>query len=194
MTARLREARRGDEFAVAEVHVRAWQEAYRGIMAAEFLEALDPSERAASYTFEADEAGAPTTVIAVGGVAGDGDDPSLTNREVRSGSSPSPGERVLGFVTYAASRDADAPGLGEVVALYVDPDQYGGGVGRLLMAEARRRLRDAGYSEALLWVLDGNDRAARFYEREGWKPDGSHREENPYNVTSHVSRFRRPLP
>ena len=200
---RLREARRGDELAVAEVHVRAWQEAYRGLMAAEFLAGLDPVERARSYTFESDDPGAPTTVVAVVdgerdgidvGEEGDGVTPSLTTAvEVRSGVTPSPGERVVGFVTVVDSRDVDAPGLGEVVALYVDPDRYAGGVGRMLMEEARRRLRERGYTEALLWVLDGNDRAARFYEREGWTRDGSHREENPYDVVSNVSRFRRRL-
>jgi hypothetical protein len=62
------------------------------------------------------------------------------------------------------------------------------------MAEARRRLHDAGFAEAILWVLQGNDRAARFYEGEGWVPDGATREEQPYGIVSNVSRFRRPLP
>jgi GNAT superfamily N-acetyltransferase len=80
-----------------------------------------------------------------------------------------------------------------VVALYVDPDRHRGGVGRLLMAEARHRLREAGFTEALLWVLDGNDRAACFYEREGWTPDGATRVEHPYGIVSNVSRLRRSL-
>ncbi len=36
--------------------------------------------------------------------------------------------------------------------------------------EARRR--DAGFEHAHLWVLEGNDRAAAFYERHGWCEDG----------------------
>ena len=40
---RLREARRGDEMAVAEIHVRSWQEAYRGLMPAEFLDGYGPA-------------------------------------------------------------------------------------------------------------------------------------------------------
>jgi GNAT superfamily N-acetyltransferase len=170
----LREAQRGDELAVAEVHVRSWQEAYRGLMPDEYLDALDPRDRATRYTFEAADPAAPTTVLAVrAGADGEGS--------------------ILGFMTICPSRDGDAPGLGEVVALYVDPDRHLGGVGRLLMAEARRRLREAGFTEALLWVLDGNDRAARFYEREGWSPDGATRVEHPYGVVSNVSRFRRRL-
>ncbi|MGH2938550.1 MAG: GNAT family N-acetyltransferase [Solirubrobacterales bacterium] len=170
---RLREARRGDELAVAGVHVRSWQEAYRGLMPDEYLDALDPRDRAARYTFESGDPAAPTTVLAVGEEGGE--------------------EVLLGFTTFCPSRDADAPGVGEVVALYVDPDRHRRGVGRLLMAEARRRLGEAGFTEALLWVLDGNDRAASFYEREGWTPDGATRVEHPYDIVSNVSRFRRSL-
>jgi GNAT superfamily N-acetyltransferase len=173
MEVELREARRGDELAVAEVHIRSWQEAYRGLMPGEYLDALDPRDRARRYTFEAEDPAAPTTVVAV---ATDGD-----------------AEAILGFTTVCPSRDADSPDLGEVVALYVDPERYRGGVGRLLMAAARRRLRDAGFADALLWVLDGNHRAAAFYEGEGWKPDGAKRVEHPYGIVSNVSRFRRAL-
>lgn len=170
----LRAARRGDELAVAALHVRSWQEAYRGLMPAEFLDALDPRDRVGRYTFEATEAGAPTTVLAVA-VGEDGE------------------EAVAGFATFGASRDEDAPGLGEVYALYVDPDRHRGGVGRLLMGEARRRLREAGFAAAILWVLRGNERAVRFYEGEGWIADGATREEQPYGIVSNVRRFRRSL-
>jgi GNAT superfamily N-acetyltransferase len=172
--ATLRDARRGDELAVARVHVRSWQEAYRGLMPAAYLDALDPRDRAARYTFESDDPAAPTTVVAVAEEHGQ--------------------EVVLGFTTFCPSRDEDAEGLGEIVALYVDPDRHRGGVGRLLMAEARRRLSGAGFTEAILWVLDGNARAASFYEREGWVPDGARRVERPYDIESNVSRFRRRLP
>jgi ribosomal protein S18 acetylase RimI-like enzyme len=184
----LRDARRGDELEVAGVHVRSWQEAYRGLMPAEFLAGLDPRDRAGRYEFEGGEE-APTTVVAVG-EAGDGDDPSLTNSgEVRSGSSPSPCEPVVGFVTFGPSRDRDTVGMGEIYALYVDPGRYEGGVGRMLMAHARRRLKEQGFEAAVLWVLLGNERAARFYEREGWEPDGATREEEPYGIASNVRRF-----
>jgi ribosomal protein S18 acetylase RimI-like enzyme len=171
-------------------------------MPGEFLDALELGDRAGTYEFEGGSE-APTTVVAVGSVdgfggAGDGDDPSLTNSgEVRSGSSPSPvdraptgpGERVIGFVTFGPSRDRDTVGMGEIYALYVDPGRYQGGVGRLLMAHARRRLKEQGFEAAVLWVLLGNERAASFYEREGWEPDGATREEEPYGITSNVRRF-----
>jgi ribosomal protein S18 acetylase RimI-like enzyme len=96
-------------------------------------------------------------------------------------------------VTFGESRDDDARGLGEVYALYVDPASHRGGVGRMLMAEARRRLTEDGFSEAILWVLQGNSRARSFYEGEDWSPDGTSRIENPYDIVSKVDRFRRGL-
>ena len=78
--------------------------------------------------------------------------------------------------------------------MYVDPESYGGGIGRMLMAEARRRLVADGFPEAILWVLQGNDRARGFYERERWLPDGTSRVEQPYGIVSNVDRFRRKLP
>ncbi len=171
---RLREARRGEEPAVARLHVRSWQEAYAELMPAEFLAALDPRERAARYTFEGGP-DAPVTILAlVGGEDG--------------------AEAIAGFATFGAARDEDARGLGEVYALYVDPDHLRGGVGRLLMAAARRRLRAAGFPAAILWVLRGNDRAAGFYEGEGWARDGATRVEQPYGIVATVDRFRRDLP
>jgi hypothetical protein len=34
------------------------------------------------------------------------------------------------------------------------------------------------FTEAVLWVLTGNDRAERFYRADGWLPDGRRREED----------------
>jgi len=96
-------------------------------------------------------------------------------------------------VSFGGSRDDDAEGLGEVYALYVDPQRHRGGVGRMLMAEARRQLAEDGFQEAILWVLQGNDRARSFYEGEGWEADGATRVENVYDVVSTVDRFRRRL-
>lgn len=169
MTPTIRPALPEDALAVAEVHVRAWQAAYRGLIAAEFLDALRAEERAATYTFGSTDPAAPQTIIA------------------------GEGEEVLGFATTGPSRDADSPGAGEIYALYVDPVHWGGGVGRLLLREARERLRDRGFEEAILWVLVGNQPAERFYRADGWRRDGAERWEQPYGVVSRVTRYRRAL-
>ena len=48
------------------------------------------------------------------------------------------GDKIMGYVHFGPYRDGDALDLaiGEVVAIYVDPDQWGTGTGRLLMDAA----------------------------------------------------------
>jgi GNAT superfamily N-acetyltransferase len=168
---RLRAAVPGDELAVAAVHVASWRDAYRDLMPAEFLVALDPADRARRYTFDAPGRNAPATVLAV-------DDE----------------DAIWGFATVGPSRDADTEGLGELYALYVDPPRLGTGTGRLLLADARARLAARGHPAAILWVLIGNAPARRFYARDGWERDGAERVEQPYGIVSTVVRYRCPLP
>jgi len=59
--------------------------------------------------------------------------------------------------------------------LYVVPQAWGNGVAARLHDEALRGIAAAGESTARLWVLEDNARARRFYERRGWRPDGSDR-------------------
>ena len=50
----------------------------------------------------------------------------------------------------------------------------GTGAGRpMMMSSAVTELARAGYAAAILWVLDANDRARRFYAPAGWKEDGA---------------------
>jgi GNAT superfamily N-acetyltransferase len=165
----VRDAVPQDAAAIADVHVRSWQSAYRRLLPQEFLDQLRAEDRAAGYEIGSREPRAATTLIAT------------------------IGEAVAGFATIGPSRDADAASAGELRALYVDPDRWRGGVGKTLLVEARKRLSDAGYREALLWVLDGNAIADRFYRADGWRPDGATREEDPWGVTATVHRYRRNL-
>jgi GNAT superfamily N-acetyltransferase len=155
--------------AVAEVHVRAWLAAYRGLVDDDYLDNLRAEDRAAVHSFGASGPDAPETLLAV------------------------EGEGILGFVAFGPSRDTDTPDAGEIFALYIDPSRWGSGVGRLLMRKARERLRQRGHTEGTLWVLEGNEQAERFYRAEGWERDGAEREENPYGPLVTVRRFRRPL-
>lgn len=166
----IRRARPEDALEVAEVHIRSWQEAYRGLIADDFLDALDADERSRRYDFAATGDEAPETLVALGGGA------------------------IVAFVTYGPSRDEDAAGEGEIYALYVDPRHWRDGVGRLLLERARDRLGERGFAEAVLWVLEGNEGAEGFYRDDGWRRDGAERLEDPYGVVVRVRRFRRRLP
>lgn len=153
------------------MHVRSWQAAYRGLLPDEYLDALRPEDRMARYTFGEGDPSLPSTIVAVQDGA------------------------IRGFATSGRSRDANvgSTAVGEVLALYVDPGAWGLGVGRLLVAEARVQLRRGGYTDAVLWVLVGNDRARRFYRVDGWLPDGAQRKVEVWGVAADEIRFRRLL-
>jgi RimJ/RimL family protein N-acetyltransferase len=57
--------------------------------------------------------------------------------------------------------------------LYVVPDHWGTGVAAELHDAALAAMPDC--AEVKLWVLEGNDRARRFYEKHGWRRNGESR-------------------
>jgi GNAT superfamily N-acetyltransferase len=83
--------------------------------------------------------------------------------------------------------------VGKLLAICVDPEHWDSGVGRLLVVAAREQLRRDGFTEAALWVLDGNARARRFYERDGWAPDGARQTKTVAGVALDEVRYRRTL-
>jgi GNAT superfamily N-acetyltransferase len=73
----------------------------------------------------------------------------------------------------ARDDDLDRTTTGELYALYVHPDAWGRGYGDALHAAALDHLRAEDFSAAVLWVLEGNHRARRFYADRGWREDGA---------------------
>jgi len=158
-----------DAWEVARVHVRAWQVAYRQLLPSDYLARLRPEERAQRYDFANQDPLRPKTIVAVAHGA------------------------VRGFATTAPARDSDAGDCAELRALYVDPDWWGCGAGCALMTAARQAMTELKYRHALLWLLAGNERAARFYRIDGWRADGTARTDHIWGITVDEVRYRRPL-
>ena len=146
---RCRDAAAADAAALGAIHVAAWRAAYAGHMPAEFLARLDAA-RAARHWVDWLRAGDPTIVVESGAA-------------------------VVGFCRYGPSRDPGSMGVGEIIAINLDPAHWRRGFGRVLLLEACARLHAAGCNEATLWVLDQNDGARRFYEAHDWRLDGARR-------------------
>jgi GNAT superfamily N-acetyltransferase len=147
----LREAVVDDAAAIAEVHVASWRWAYRGHLPDETLDGLDVAEREAGWLRVLASDDARDRVLVAEGPDG-----------------------IVGFASVGVTCDDDAAdGTGELYAIYLVEDAAGTGLGRALLARSTEALRDAGFARASLWVLESNDRARDFYEREGWAWDGS---------------------
>ncbi len=73
------------------------------------------------------------------------------------------GERIAGFAALAGR---------EVDQLYVDRAVRGGGVGTRLLAAGEAVLRSAGVEVVLIQCLVGNEPAAAFYRRRGYRDAG----------------------
>ncbi len=85
-------------------------------------------------------------------------------------------ERCLASVRVAGP--ADAP-VGfcvvrgdELYQLYVSSEARGSGISAALIGDAESRLKEAGVRVGWLGCAIGNDRAARFYEKCGWRRAG----------------------
>jgi ribosomal protein S18 acetylase RimI-like enzyme len=146
--ATVRRATNADADTIGRVQVETWTTAYSGLLPEETIEAFDVAARQAMWhegLARTPQPGSATFVALVE-------------------------EEVVGFATVGASYSEN--GTGELYAIYVDPSCWGRGAGRALIEHAEASLRESGFTQALLWVLRGNERAERFYRAAGWEHDG----------------------
>ena len=158
----VRRARPDDAGAIAKVHLQTWQEAYEHVFGAERLAAESIDARLAMWE----------RVLAAG----------LSDVFVAAD------DGIVGFVSTGDSRDADADA--ELFAIYVLRRAWGTGAGTALMRAATEAMRARATGDAVLWVLEDNPRARRFYEREGWALDGERKEDEYLGLRVTEVRYR----
>ncbi len=158
----VRRAVEHDAAEIARVHTQTWQAAYAHVFGAERLASIDVSRREAGWSRVIRD-GEPVYVAEEDG-------------------------RIVAFVSTGPARDP--AGVGELYTIYALPEAWGTGAGPALMAVAKEQLRADGWSEAILWVVEDNPRARRFYEREGWTLDGGRKEEAFLGVDIVEVRYR----
>ena len=77
---------------------------------------------------------------------------------------------VLGYCKYddnVVSKNTDIDS--EIIAIYVDCDKLGRGVGRKLVEYVMNDLRNKNKSKMIIWCLEKNENARKFYEKMGGK-------------------------
>jgi GNAT superfamily N-acetyltransferase len=154
---------------IARVQVESWHETYRGLMPDEVIDGLTVEVREREWNR------------------------ALTDPEPQRAAFVALHDtEVVGMAGTGPTRDddLDAARVGEVRAIYVTPDHWGHGHGRRLIIESLAWLADAGFTEAMLWVLDANRSGRSFYERGGWEHDGVVRIDEGFGAPLRELRYR----
>jgi GNAT superfamily N-acetyltransferase len=157
---RIRAATVADAPAVAAVRRASWFAAYSGLIDAAIIDRVTGPDDADRIKRQLRGRPQRTTIVACT-------------------------DAIVGFATFGPEREvnagwpapetaAGAAGqIGELYALYVHPDWWSTGAGRALMERALGSLRRTGFAAVVLWVLEQNARARRFYEVAGFAADGA---------------------
>ncbi|MCM1190156.1 MAG: GNAT family N-acetyltransferase [bacterium] len=69
---------------------------------------------------------------------------------------------------WDAARDSDMYGKAELICIHSLPHNWQKGYGSLMMERVLSDMKDAGFSEVVLWVFFDNIRARMFYEAKGF--------------------------
>jgi GNAT superfamily N-acetyltransferase len=139
----IRRATPDDAEPLTHLHLDCWDDAYTGLMPQQVLDDRRTDVPARIDRWRAILAESDNTLVA---------------------ESP---DGLVGFVSAGRGRDNDVDMETEVMALYVRAGRWDTGVGYALLEAA---IDDRA---AYLWVLEGNERAIRFYERQGFRRDGT---------------------
>jgi GNAT superfamily N-acetyltransferase len=155
----IRRATADDAPALAHLHLDVWDDAYTGLMDQAILAGRRADVEGRIQRWRERLAEHDRTLLAV---------------------AP---EGLVGFAGAGPGRDNDvSPELDlELHALYVRAAWWGTGIGYALLQEA------IGDRAAYLWALAGNERAIRFYERQGFRLDGT---EDEHDEGRHVRMVR----
>ena len=150
---------------ISQIYFLSWRTAYRGLIPDDFLNSI--SEKRWSPLLRADS---EHLLLAVeDGIP-------------------------VGVTTYCAARDSKMKGWGEIISLYLLPTHFRKGIGSELFAAVVDALKNEGFSNIYLWVLENNHSARAFYKKNGFICSGDINADNiggkAVNEVRYIARFR----
>lgn len=156
----VRPLRPEDAEQLGPLHVGIWQQTYVGLMSDEHLASLDQAASVEWWRSVLTDEDAPTSLGAF-----------------------TPDGELAGWITVGPARDDDAPCERELWVLNLDQAHHGSGLATRLVTQT------LGDERAYLWVVEGNARAIRFYEKHGFVLDGARQDdERNGNVDLRMTR------
>lgn len=152
---------------MARVYVDTWKAAYRGMIAQDYLESLTCAAWEERYRARHSQTeGYHVAVLEMDG-------------------------EIIGVASFMRARDEDLPETcGEIVSIYVLPEYWSQGYGRMMLGWVAQELRNLGFLTCSLWTLKENLRAQRAYERFGFHRDGAEKSWEVSGVPAAEVRYR----
>jgi ribosomal protein S18 acetylase RimI-like enzyme len=141
LTVDIRPASSRDAHQIADVHAAAWRNAYEGLIPHKSLQSMI-GRRHAGWWQRAIARGTSVMVIDMGGL-------------------------IAGYCTFGLNRARALPQEGEIYELYIRPEYQGIGLGTMLFDAAQASLKNHGCDGLVVWALEDNAMAIRFYEGHG---------------------------
>ena len=128
-----------DPCEISNIYEQSWKHAYKGIIPQSFLDSIPSGKWVKSL-----------------------DTPGRTHFVAEQGG------RLIGTASICPSRWENHKSCGEIVSIYLLPEFMGKGHGRALFERCVSELTKQGFERIILWVLEENSRARRFYEKCGF--------------------------
>jgi len=124
---------------ISNIYENSWKFAYKGIIPQDYLDSIPKGRWANSIN----KTGMNNLVLIENGI-------------------------ILGTASFCKSRWEHHNDYGEIVSIYFLPEYMGKGYGGHLLKRCMEELKTFGFNKLLLWVLEDNMRARRFYEKNGF--------------------------
>ncbi len=154
-----------DAKAIASVHVASWKVIYRGHIPEKILDNLSVNDREDLWL-------------------------SLLNNTAKVLVLEQK-QQIVGFVSFCSGRDQDidSSSVAEITAIYLNPNKWRKGLGKLLLRAAIEEIIKDGYKSIYAWVLDSNIQARNFYENLGFISRGETKLEQEGEYTLSEIRY-----
>ena len=138
-----------DAPAIARVHIDSWRAAYKDILLEDGVNRLDHVRVTESFRKSISFGAEDIYIVENSG-------------------------HVAGFIALIGHHHehADEETVTGLCTIYLAPEYWRKGIGRLLYQEGENILKSRGCTEIAFWVFAGNVRARRFYEAMGFATDG----------------------